>query len=261
MTAGPVAWPTRHACPGRWRSGLARPAQHEQQLSGELIKRGGRFNIQIPGQRLSGASSWVTLRWCVKTGVRFHGDYVRSAARVVLAPPPPAWARSTCASTPDCSSAERRPIRRSALRALPQRAQQGRPVGENADHLAAATDFAVDALERVGGPDLPAMLERKTLKGEDVNLRVVEDRDELGEAPLEEPSRRNGCPPSDRAPPRAPWRSGSNVLGTLGRARSEGSHQQRRLPSARLCALGSPRLQTSRCPVGGRQPVGGPTGL
>jgi hypothetical protein len=43
--------------------------------------------------------------------------------------------------------------------------EQGRSVGKDADPLAAATDFAIETLKRVGGPDLAAMLERKTMKG------------------------------------------------------------------------------------------------
>jgi hypothetical protein len=63
-------------------------------------------------------------------------------------------------------------------------AQQRGSVGKGADHFAAATDLAVEPLQRIGGPDLPTMLQRETVKGDDVDLGLLQNGDQFREAPL-----------------------------------------------------------------------------
>jgi hypothetical protein len=52
-------------------------------------------------------------------------------------------------------------------------------LGKDADHLATRTDFPVETLEGVGRPDLPAVLKRETVKGEDVDLGLLRHGDPL----------------------------------------------------------------------------------
>jgi hypothetical protein len=53
-------------------------------------------------------------------------------------------------------------------------AQQGWPIGKDAGQFAATTDFADKPLEYVGAPDLPAIFQRKAVKGEDVDRGVLQ---------------------------------------------------------------------------------------
>ena len=61
-------------------------------------------------------------------------------------------------------------------------ADDGVVVGEDADHVGAALDLAVEAFERVVGPDLAPVLGREGEVGEHVRLRLVQQGGQAGEA-------------------------------------------------------------------------------
>lgn len=52
--------------------------------------------------------------------------------------------------------------------------RQRRAVGENADQVTEATDFAVEPLQGVGGPDLASVLDGETVVGAEVDLGLLE---------------------------------------------------------------------------------------
>ena len=58
-------------------------------------------------------------------------------------------------------------------------------VGEDADDVGAATDLAVEALERIRAAQLAPVIGRERVEGEDVVLGVFEHRRDLAQAPVE----------------------------------------------------------------------------
>ncbi len=62
----------------------------------------------------------------------------------------------------------------------PGQAGDGRLVGEDADHVGAALDLAVEALQRVGGPDLAPVGLGEAGEGEEVLGGVAEGSVALG---------------------------------------------------------------------------------
>ena len=58
-------------------------------------------------------------------------------------------------------------------------------VGEDADDVGAAADLAVEALQRVGRPELAPVVGRERVEREDVGLGVFEHRGDLAHAPVE----------------------------------------------------------------------------
>jgi hypothetical protein len=64
-------------------------------------------------------------------------------------------------------------------------AQQSPVVGEDPDDVGAPADLAVDALERVGAPDLAPVVSRERVEGEHVLLGLLEHRGDLGQRALE----------------------------------------------------------------------------
>ncbi len=64
-------------------------------------------------------------------------------------------------------------------------AQQALVVGEDADDVGAAADLAVEALQRVGGPQLGPVLGGQRVEGEHVVLGGLEHGRDLGELALE----------------------------------------------------------------------------
>src|SRR5436190_600514 len=61
-------------------------------------------------------------------------------------------------------------------------------IGKDADHITAPADFSVQTLERVRRPDLAPALDRKAKVGEDIDLSLLHDLDQLRVALLEEPT-------------------------------------------------------------------------
>ena len=58
-------------------------------------------------------------------------------------------------------------------------ARDGRLVGEDADHISAPLDLAVEALERIYGMDFRSGILRESHEGEHVGFRLVHQRGEL----------------------------------------------------------------------------------
>ncbi len=58
-------------------------------------------------------------------------------------------------------------------------------VGEDADDVGAAADLAVEALQRIGRPELGPVLGRERVEGQDVVLGLLEQRGDLRQARLE----------------------------------------------------------------------------
>ena len=67
----------------------------------------------------------------------------------------------------------------------PGQADQALVVGEDADDVGAAADLAVEALERVRGPELAPMPGRERVEGQDVALGVLEHRRDLAHPAVE----------------------------------------------------------------------------
>src|SRR6185503_10579903 len=63
----------------------------------------------------------------------------------------------------------------------PGEADQAAVVGEDADDVGAAADFAVEALERVGAAQLAPVRARERVEGQDVGLGVLEHARDLAE--------------------------------------------------------------------------------
>ena len=64
-------------------------------------------------------------------------------------------------------------------------ADQALIVGEDPDDVGAAADLAVEALERVRGPQLAPVRGRERVEREDVALGVLEHHGDLAESPVE----------------------------------------------------------------------------
>jgi hypothetical protein len=67
----------------------------------------------------------------------------------------------------------------------PGEADQGGIVGEDADHVGAAADLFVEALERIGRAQLAPVISWERVEGEQVRLGVLEQRGDLAQRPFE----------------------------------------------------------------------------